>query len=441
MPVRAPAPRWVTGILVLLAATSASADTIVLTNGRVIEADRAWVEGTQVRYEKDGGTYGVPKSLVKELDQRAAPPPASDPDVKAARELLAIDAVEAARLARRAVDRDPKSLAGLQTLAEALLALGDARGARDQAIRALRVDDRNPRTRVLLGDALLSLGDDYGALEAYRLGLRLRPDPAVERKVKELQARLLPMSPAPSAPLAPVPGAPPPSGTFRLRYDGGANEALGAEALRALGVAHSEFAKRLGFSPDQPIDVVLQGAKAVPDPRAPTWAAGWSAEGAIQVPVQGLERPDAAFARILRHELAHSFVTWRTGNNCPTWLQEGIAQWLEGGDPGRNDSGLAALARADQLPALVSLEGPFHAMPETQAQVAYASSLSAVAHVLRKRGEGGVVRLVSALGDKLPSEEALPVALALSYPEFQASWTAALRTADKPASANAATRP
>ena len=439
MPWSTPAPRWVIGILALLAATSASADTIVLTNGRVIEADRAWVEGTQVRYEKDGGTYGVPKSLVKELDQRAAPPRASDPDVKAARELLAIDAAEAARLARLAVDRDPQSLAGLQTLAEALLALGDARGARDQAIRALRVDDRSPRTRVLLGDALLSLGDDYGALEAYRLGLRLRPDPAVERKIKELQARLLP--PAPAAPLATVPAAPPPSGTFRLRYDGGANEALGAEALRTLGTAHTEFEKRLGFSPDQPIDVVLQGARAVPDPRAPTWAAGWSAEGAIQVPVLGVERPDAAFARILRHELAHSFVTWRTGNNCPTWLQEGIAQWLEGGDPGRNDPGLAALARADQVPALVSLEGPFHAMPEAEAQVAYASSLSAVAHVLRKRGEGGVVRLVSALGDKLPSEEALPVALALSYPEFQASWTAALKTADKPASAAAATRP
>jgi hypothetical protein len=63
--------------------------------------------------------------------------------------------------------------------------------------------------------------------------------------------------------------------------------------------------------------------------------------------------------------------------------------------------------------------------------VAYAASLSAVAHVIRKRGEAGVVRLVSALGDKLPSEEALPVALALSYPEFQAVWAEHLRSADQ----------
>ena len=53
-----------------------------------------------------------------------------------------------------------------------------------------------------------------------------------------------------------------------------------------------------------------------------------------------------------------------------------------------------------------------------------------MAHVLGKRGEAGVVRLISALGDKLPSEEALPVALALSYPEVQASWTEALKAAD-----------
>jgi hypothetical protein len=416
-------------LLVLALAAPAAADTIVLTNGRVIEADRAWYEGKEVRYEKDGGVYGLPRSLVKELDQRAAPPPARDPDVLAARAILGEDAAEAARLARRAVDRDPRSLAALQTLAEALLAVGDARGARDRATQALRLDDRDPRARALLGDALAALGDRGGAAQAYGLSLRLRPDPAIERKLKEVQAPLLPPPPPPP----PAPAHLPPPGAFRLRYDGPPDEAMGGAALKTLAEAYAEYASRLGFRPDQPIDVTLQVSKPLPDPRAPAWAAGWTADGAIQVPVQGLEKPDPSYARVLRHELAHSFVTWRTGNNCPTWLQEGIAQWLEGGDPARNDPGLAPLARASELPALVSLEGPFHALPETRAQVAYAASLSAVAHVIRKRGEAGVVRLVSALGDRLPSEEALPVALALSYPEFQASWVEHLRSADRAA--------
>ena len=81
-----------------------------------------------------------------------------------------------------------------------------------------------------------------------------------------------------------------------------------------------------------------------------------------------------------------------------------------------------ATARRGRLLPLLSLEAPFNALSEADATLAYAESLSAVAHVLRKRGEAGVVRLINALGDRLPSEEALPVSLALSYPEFQKSW-------------------
>ena len=112
-------PRRLAGLAVLLLARSVAADTIVLVNGRVIEADRAWYEGAQVRYEKDGGVYGLPRSLVKQLDQKAAPPAVSDPDVKAARALLGQDAPEAVRLARRAVARDPQSLGALLILGEA----------------------------------------------------------------------------------------------------------------------------------------------------------------------------------------------------------------------------------------------------------------------------------------------------------------------------------
>jgi hypothetical protein len=42
------------------------------------------------------------------------------------------------------------------------------------------------------------------------------------------------------------------------------------------------------------------------------------------------------------------------------------------------------------------------------------------------------VRLLAGLGDRLPAEEALPVALALSYPEFQKSWEDALRASAPP---------
>jgi hypothetical protein len=140
------------------------------------------------------------------------------------------------------------------------------------------------------------------------------------------------------------------------------------------------------------------------------------------VPLRGLDKPTAELMAVLRHELAHSFIAARTRGNCPTWLQEGISQWLEGGDPGRADQQLASMAQQRTLPSLLSLEAPFHTMTGPDAVIAYEASLSGVAHIIRLRKEAGLLRLLAALSDGLPSEEALPVATALSYPEFQQSW-------------------
>ena len=199
-----------------------------------------------------------------------------------------------------------------------------------------------------------------------------------------------------------------------------------------LAQAYKEYGRRLGFAPDDPVTVVLQMGTAFQEGGAPEWAAGTN-DGTIRVPVHGLDGPSPELARVLRHELAHSFIAARTAGNCPTWLQEGIAQWLEGGDPGRQDAVVAAASSSGRLLPLLTLEAPFQSLPATQVPLAYAESLSAVAHIIRIRGEAGVGRLLAGLGDRLPSEEALPVAIALSYPEFQKSWEAQLRRPASPA--------
>jgi tetratricopeptide (TPR) repeat protein len=392
-----------------------SADTIVLTNGRVIEADRAWYEGSQLRYEKGGGVFGLPRTLVARVDSGTAET-GPDPDVARARERLsANDPAEAIKLLQGALARDPRSLSALHALAEAQLGLGEARTARETAARAVRLDERNPRSHALLGAAYAAMGDRVAAELEYRESLRLHPDPDVERRLAEL-------TPAPAR----VDGA----AQFRLRYDGEEDHALGPAVLQTLSAAYTEYARRFGFRPQGAISVVLQTQEEFQDARTPEWAAGLN-DGSIRVPVGGLQGRtlSARQVALLRHELAHSFMAARTGGNCPTWLQEGVSQWLEGGDPTRDDAGLAAAARQGTLHPLLTLEAPFQSLPAAEVPRAYAESLSAVAHILRRRGEAGVVRLLNALGDGHPSEEALPVSLALSYPEFQKSWEDYLRTA------------
>lgn len=399
------------GVVLLLVAPLANgilrADTITLTNGRVIQADRAWFQGSELRYEKNGGVYGLPRSLVQRLEQRTRPERPTDPDVVRAQERLgARDPLGATQLLRRALSSDPHSLPALHGLVEAYMALGDLRAARETAERAVHLDERNARSRALLGDALAALGHREGAEAEYRRSLVLQADRDIERKLAEV---------------GPAPSAPSHGAQFRIRYDGSVNEPMGLAVLGSLGAAYEEYGKRLGFRPPGPVTVVLQTEAAFQDSGTPEWAAAVN-DGTIRVPVRGLEGVTPRLGALLRHELAHSFVAARTGGNCPTWLQEGVSQWLEGGDPAREDASLSSAAREGRLHSLLSLEGPFQSLDQGEVYRAYAESLSAVAHILRRRGEVGVVRLLSALADGLPSEEALPVALALSYPEFQTSW-------------------
>jgi len=138
--------------------------------------------------------------------------------------------------------------------------------------------------------------------------------------------------------------------------------------------------------------------------------------------VAGLDRPTPGLVRVLRHELAHSFVASRTGSNCPTWLQEGLAQWLEGGDPGREDAALARLARSNPLPRLASLEEPFVGLSEGPALLAYAGSLSAVSYIVKQYGLDGVRRVIASLALGRTAADALPTALGIGYADLQTSW-------------------
>jgi hypothetical protein len=406
----------------LLLAAGARPETIVLRSGQTIEADLVWDEGAELRYRRQGTLYAMPRELVRSIvDAAGTEVTLVDPDVRRSRERLdAGDATEALRYARLAVFREPASVAALEALAAAQLALGQAERARQSAESAVALDPRRSGARELLGDALTALDEPAAAREQYRLALSLGAAPRAHDRLDALGTASASIS----------------SARYHIRYDGAADEPLGMAVLRVLDGAWEEHESRLGFAPDLPVMVVLQTETGFRDTtRAPEWAAAWN-DGTIRVPVKGLERPTPGLERVLRHELAHSFLASRTGGRCPTWLQEGVARWLEGGDPGRDDVLLAPIARAGRLPRLASLEGPFIGLSEDRATVAYAQSLAAVAHIARRHGEAALTALVAALGEGSTTTEALVSALRLDYPSLERELEAHLRTADrKPAAA------
>ena len=100
--------------------------------------------------------------------------------------------------------------------------------------------------------------------------------------------------------------------------------------MRVLEEDFRDLESQLDFTPPDPIGVILYTGESFADiTRAPSWVGALN-DGRMRIPVQGLTAVTPELARVLKHELTHSFIGQKTHNRAPTWLQEGVAQYMEG---------------------------------------------------------------------------------------------------------------
>jgi len=123
-------------------------------------------------------------------------------------------------------------------------------------------------------------------------------------------------------------------------------------------------------------------------------------------------------ARVLKHELTHSFVRQITLGHCPTWFNEGLAQLEEGSTTAAMGSQLARALASGKIPAYASLEGSFVSLPADQAILVYAKSLAALEYLRDTYGMGEVRRILR----QMPSADfptILQDELRMGYPAFE----------------------
>ncbi len=154
----------------------------------------------------------------------------------------------------------------------------------------------------------------------------------------------------------------------------------------------------LGLSPSDRLLVLLLSPQDYVA-GAPNWSNGLY-DGRIRVPFDGSRAPDENLRATFRHEYTHAALH-RVGPSLPTWLHEGIAQYVEGKDWQRSRSFLQN--NPSHQPTLPQLQGNWTEMTDpNRVQAAYAYSLSFHYWFVEQFGDDALATLVQAVSTQGP---------------------------------------
>ncbi len=319
------------------------------------------------------------------------------------------DALDQLRAALPFASKQPDlSLAILVSLAHMHLVRSEFTSALDYLGQARQISPNSVAVMQLSGWAYYGSSRLDDAIREWKAAQRAQPNPSI--------AELLEKAARDQAIEA---GARESGSThFALHYQGGATPQLANEILRALEDHFRSLQSDLHFTPPEPIGVILYTQQTFRDiTRAPRWAGALN-DGRIRVPVQGLDSVTDDLSRVLRHELTHSFVRQMTLGRCPTWLNEGLAQWEEGRRSTASAQVLLAAFDHGSVIPLKRLEGSWTQFPAPVAALAYAWSLAAVESVIARSELMTINRLLTDLSTASSTEEALREALQIGYADL-----------------------
>jgi hypothetical protein len=248
------------------------------------------------------------------------------------------------------------------------------------------------------------------AIRSWKKSLALRPDATV----KEYLARAERESNAESD------FSQRESSHFNLHFEGKqTSENFRRDLLATLDSDYDDLARDLGYAPHNNIAVTLYTQQAFFDvTRAPSWTSAIN-DGKLRIPISGMSSVTRELARVLKHELTHSFIAEMSGNRCPAWLNEGVAQMEEGRSTASNGHRLAQLfASGSEIPFNM-LEGSLMSFSAPEAIVAYAESLAAAEYIRNAYGMSEITRILELLSQGSSIEAALRARVHSDYRQLR----------------------
>jgi tetratricopeptide (TPR) repeat protein len=449
-----------TTIFVLVSALllPATAETIRLKNGRSILADTVQEKGNKIEYTVGEDTYAISKSSVDRIDTggspvvtRSAPPPVTDVDLSG---LISDATLEESLFKNGSLDTDllaevdrqgpPERAASANLIAaarfraggklsEAVRYLEAAKGflpnngiiatnyaivltelnrfpdAARAAESAAKLDPNLAAAHSILGYSYYQLGRLKEAIPELKKSLELGPTKEAADLLKRAERELNTESGFNQEA----------SNHFALKFEGEqVSPALRRQILDVLEQSFSDLERDLDYTPRNPIQVILYTNKQFFDvTRAPGWTGALN-DGRLRIPISGISVVDSNLARVLKHELTHSFVNLASNGRAPTWLHEGVAQLEEPQTTARDGRRLSALYESAHNIPINQLESSFQRFSEAEAAVAYAQSLASAEYIREVYGMSSISLLLKRMGEGQSNESALRTAVHSGYAAF-----------------------
>jgi len=208
------------------------------------------------------------------------------------------------------------------------------------------------------------------------------------------------------------------SSHFTLRYSGASEPVLARNVLRTLEKHYGAIESELNYTPPDSIGVILYTQQVFADiTQAPSWVGALN-DGRIRVPVHGLVDVTPELSRVLKHELTHSFVQQKTRGRAPTWIQEGLAQWMEGRRSDVSATALLAIFRSNPELTATHYADSWMKLSTQDAAMAYAWSLANIEFIIRSDGSTDMDRILGRLAEGDTAEVALRAVLHSNYAEL-----------------------
>jgi tetratricopeptide (TPR) repeat protein len=276
-------------------------------------------------------------------------------------------------------------------------------------------------TLYYLGRAYYDSGNLEGALEAWEKALTLEPANKTVRELAEKVRREYAVESSMGKGYRSL---------FVISYDEGSGSELAQSVLESLETAYNRVGSDLDFYPTVRVPVILYTRK---DFRSVTASPEWSGglyDGKVRLPIGGARNITPMLRGVLFHEYTHVAVGEMTRKNCPTWLNEGLAE-VEGRkeyDPPL--TALEATARTGKFLPFANLEKSLLAMNSKDAALAYQQSYSLVRYMISSYGWHKVREILVNLGSGVTIGAAIATVFAdygLGFQGIEQDWQTSVR--------------